>query len=67
MCIVCELVSRVSPSILGLMFMGSVVLFTCRTSCMLYSTGFGVKRVHVALSGLKMRLFVGVHVCISCM
>ena len=26
----------------------------------------GVKRVHVVLSGLRMRLFVCVHVCISC-
>ena len=26
----------------------------------------GVKRVHVFLSGLRMRLFVRVHVCISC-
>ena len=31
---------------------------------MLYSAGSGVKRVHVVLSGLRMRLFV--HVCISC-
>ena len=57
--------SRVSPSILGLMFMGSVV-FICSASCVLYSVGSGVKRVHVVLSGLRMRLFVCVHVCISC-
>ena len=50
--------SRVSPSIFGLMFMGSVML----SSCVLYSTGSGVKRVHVVLSGLRMRLFVRVHV-----
>ena len=25
-----------------------------------------MKRVHVVLSGLRMRLFVWVHVCISC-
>ena len=36
------------------------------SSCVLYSAGFGVKRVHVVLSGLRMRLFVWVHVCISC-
>ena len=57
--------SRVSPSILGLMFMGSVMLSVCSSSCVLYSSGSGVKRVHVVLSGLRMRLFVRVHVCIS--
>ena len=50
--------SRVSPSIFGLMFMGSVVLSICRASCVQYSAGSGVKRVHVVLSGLRMRLFV---------
>ena len=58
--------SRVSPSILGLMFMGSVMLSICSSSSVLYSAGSGVKRVHVVLSGLRMRLFVCVHVCISC-
>ena len=58
--------SRVSLSIFGLMFMGSVMLSICSSSCMLYSAGSGVKRVHVVLSGLRMRLFVRVHVCISC-
>ena len=48
--------SRVSPSIFGLIFMGSV----------LYSAGSGVKRVHGVLSGLRMRLFARVHVGISC-
>ena len=33
---------------------------------MLYSAGFGEKSAHVVLSGLRMRLFVCVHVCISC-
>ena len=33
---------------------------------MLYSAGSGVNRVHVVLSGLRMRLFVRIHVCISC-
>ena len=55
--------SRVSPSIFGLMFLGSVMLSICSSSCVLYSAGSGVKRVHV---GLRMRLFVRVHVCISC-
>ena len=57
--------SRVSPSIFGLMFMGSVMLSICSSSCVLYSAGSGVKRVHVVLSGFRMRLFVRVHVCIS--
>ena len=50
--------SRVSPSIFRLMFMGSVMLFICSSSCVLYSAGSGVKRVHVVLSGSRMRLFV---------
>ena len=58
--------SSVSPSILGLMFMGSVMLSICSSSCVLYSTRSGVKRVHVVLSGLIMRLFVCVYLCISC-
>ena len=58
--------SRVSPSIFGLMFMGSVMLSICSSSRVLYSSVSGVKRVHVVLSGLWMRLFVRFHVCISC-
>ena len=50
--------SRVSPSIFGLMFMGRVRLSICSSSCVLYSAGFGVKRGHVVLYGLRMRLFV---------
>ena len=34
-------------SIFGLMFMGSVMLSMCSSSCVLYSAGSGVKRVHV--------------------
>ena len=44
--------SRVSHSILGLMFMGSVMLSICSSGCVVYSAGSGVKRVHVVLSGL---------------
>ena len=42
------------------MGMGSVMLSICNSSssCVLYSSGSGVKRVHVILSGLRMRLFV---------
>ena len=58
--------SRVSPSIFRLMFMGSVILSICSSSCLLYSAGSGVKRVHVVLYGLRMMLFVRVHVGISC-
>ena len=50
--------SRVSPSIFGVMFMGSVMLSICSSSCVLHSAGSGMKRVHVVLSGLRMRLFV---------
>ena len=35
-----------------------VSLSICSSSCVLYSGGSGVKRVHVVLSGLRMRLFV---------
>ena len=45
--------SKVSPSIFGLIFTGSVMLFIRNSSCVLYSSGSGVKRVHVVLSGLK--------------
>ena len=41
--------SRVSPSILGLMFMGNVILSIRSSSCMLSSAGSGVKRVHVCM------------------
>ena len=58
--------SRVSPSIFGLVFMGSVMWSIYSSICVLYSVGSGVKRVHVVLSGLRMRLFVRVLVCISC-
>ena len=46
-----SLESRVSLSIFGLMFMGSVMLSIWSASCVLYSAGSGVKRVHVVLSG----------------
>ena len=36
--------------------MGRVMLSICSSSCVLYSAGSGVKRVHVVLSGLRMRL-----------
>ena len=60
MCLVyVSLGSRVSPSIFGLMFMGSVVSI-CSASCVLYDAGSGVKRVRVVLSGL--RIFFSMYV-----
>ena len=44
--------SRVSPIIFWLM------LSICSSGCVLYSAVSGVKRVHVVLSGFRMRLFV---------
>ena len=35
-----------------------MALFICSASCVLYSAGSGVKRVHGFFSGLRMRLFV---------
>ena len=40
------------------MFMGSVMLSFCSSCCVLHSDGSGVKRVHVVLPGLRIRLFV---------
>ena len=58
--------SRVSPNMFGLMFMWSVMSI-CSSSCVLYFTGSGVKRVHVVLSGLRMRLFVWVENEVVCL
>ena len=66
MFVVCEFGVESSPNIFGLMFMGSVMLSIFIASCVLYSDVSGVKKVHVVLSGLRMRWFVCVHVCISC-
>ena len=41
------------------------MLYICSSSYVLYSAGSGVKRVHVVLSGFRMRSIVCVHVCIS--
>ena len=38
--------------------MGSVILSIYSSSCVLYSAKSSVKRVHIVLSGLRMRLFV---------
>ena len=52
--------SRVSPSIFGLMFMGSVMLYIYSSNYVLYSAGSDVKRVHVVLS---MLVDIATHAC----
>ena len=56
MFVVCEFGVESQSKYFGLMFMGSVMLSICNSSCVLYSAVTGVKRVHVVLSGLRMRL-----------
>ena len=34
--------------------------------CLFHESGSGLKRVHVVLPGMRMRLFICVHVCILC-
>ena len=63
MFVVCEFGVESQSQYFGLMFMGSVMLSICNASCVLYFAGFGVKRLYVVLAGLRMRLFVCVHVC----
>ena len=46
--------------------MGSVVLFICHSSCVLYSAVSVVKNGHVVLSVFRMMLFVCGHAYISC-
>ena len=50
-----SLEARVSPSILGLVFMGSVLLLICSANCVMFFAGFVVKGVHGVLPGLRMR------------
>ena len=61
-CIVLRLGSRVSSSIFGLMFMGSVMLSICSSSCVQYSAGSGVKRLYVFVR-VENEVVCG-HVCI---
>ena len=49
--------SKVMPRTVGCVVMGSVVLFILRSRLLLYSTGSGVNRVQVVLSGFSVRLF----------
>ena len=65
--------SKVRPRTFGCVTMGSALLFIVRSRLLVYSTGSGVNRVQVALSGFSKRLFwyvhakfyVGMVVCIS--
>ena len=50
-------VSKVRPGTFGYVAMGSVVLFIWRSRLLVYSSGSGVNRVKVVLSGFSMRLF----------
>ena len=58
--------SSASPSILGCVVMGSVVLSTRSPSCVLYSAGSGVSSVHIVLSVLRSRSLSLVHLSMSC-
>ena len=46
----------VRPRTVGCVFMYSVVLFILSPRLLLYSTGYGVNRVQVELSGFHVRL-----------
>ena len=53
MFVVCEFEVESQSLYFGLMFMESVMLSICNSSCVLYSAGSGVKRVHVFYLGLE--------------
>ena len=55
--------SKVRPRTFGCIAMGSAVLFILRSRLLLYSSGSGVNRVQVVLSGFSVRLFCFVHGC----
>ena len=54
------------PSIFGFLEVGSVSLFICRVSVVLYCAGSGVKRVAVVLVVLRDSWFCLVQACICC-
>ena len=56
--------SKVTPRIFGSVCVGSVVLFICSVSVVLYSAGSGVKRVVVVLFAFSVSWFCCVQVCI---
>ena len=49
--------SKVSPKTFGCVAMGSAVLFIVGSRLLVYSSGSGVNRVQVVLSGFSMILF----------
>ena len=49
--------SKVRPRTFGCIAMGSALLYIFRTRLLVYSTGSGVNRVQVVLSGFSMKLF----------
>ena len=49
--------SKVSPITFGCVVVGSAVLFILRSRLLLYSTGSGVNKVQVVLSGFSEILF----------
>ena len=49
--------SNVRPRTFGCVAMGSALFCIFRSILLVYSAGFGVNRVQVALSGFSMRLF----------
>ena len=58
--------SKVRPRTFGCVAMGSALLFIVRSRLLVYSTGSGVNRVKVVLSGFSKGVFcVGMVVCIS--
>ena len=65
--------TKVSPRIFGCAAISSAVLFIFRSRLLLYSSGSGVDRLHVVLSGFSVilfcfvqaKLYVCMVVCIS--
>ena len=58
--------SKVRPITFGCVAMRSAVLFIFRSRLLLYSTGYGVNRVQVVVSGFSVTLFCFVHATTLC-
>ena len=68
--------SKVRPRTFGCVAMGSALLCILRSRLLVYSAGSSVNRVHVVLSGFRMRLFcfvqakilvsVRLYICLGC-
>ena len=59
--------SKVRPTTVGCIAMGSTMLFILRSRLLLYSAGSGVNRVKVVSSGFSVRLFCFVQAKTLCM